>query len=184
MPSVSKSRTMTWMPFGHRTSWMTPPWIVISTVFFIFAYFPQWLTVDANCGRSAISPVQVSSSNMMVRQGERSSSDGKIVIPTAWTCQSGLLQKIRLFILLLSLWITEIGELLTGEVFGLGDRGIWWLRLSAMCECCRHDSVSLETFGHGYSRRRITAFSPFVLQNTPLSGLVLRHHLSGVQTRL
>ena len=104
------------------------------------------MVVDANCGRSAIPPVQSSSSNMIFKQVENSSSDGKIVIPTAWTGQSGLLQKICPFVLLLLLRITEIGELLRGEAFGLGNRSIWRLRLSAMCECRHCD--------HLYSRPR------------------------------
>ena len=109
----------------------------------------------------------------MVGQDEKSPSDGKTIIPTSWTGTSGLLEKICLFVLVLYLRIREIGELLTGEVFSQGDRGIWWVRLSAMYEGCRHGSGSLETFGHGYSRRRITALSLFLLQNTPLSGSAL-----------
>ena len=109
----------------------------------------------------------------MVGQGERSSSDGKIVIPTAWTGQPGLLLKIFSVVLLLFLGVTEIGELLTGEAFGLGDRGIWWVRLSAMCECCCHGSVSQEMLGIVFAETNNSIFS-VLTPYTPPSGFVLR----------
>jgi len=97
----------------------------------------------------------------MGSQDEKSSSDGKIVIPTAWTGTSGLLEKICPFVLLLCLRITEIGELLTGEVFGSGYRRMWWV-LHVIYRRCRHGirGDGLTEYG----------FASFSLQNTPPSG--------------
>ena len=111
---------------------------------------------------------------MMVRQDERS-SDGKIVIPTAWTGQSGLLEKICLFVLLLFLRITEIGELLTGEVFGPRYRRMRWVRLHVIYRRCRPGNGSLETLRHDIRGDGLTEyrFASFSLQDTPLSGSAL-----------